>query len=105
VRDHVPAEIGWLIRYHSFQSVAGDSALLFDDRDRRFRDSHMRVFARYDLYSEHPDDVSTAHLDEYRELLDCSSRAASASAALHASGCVAPPGRAAGGTGLAVLYC
>ena len=70
VRDHVPDEIGWLIRYHSFQSVADDYAFLFDERDRRLRESDMRVFARYDLYSKHPDDVSTAHLDGYRELLD-----------------------------------
>jgi hypothetical protein len=34
------------------------------------RESHMRVFARYDLYTKDPEDVSTDRLEEYRELLD-----------------------------------
>ena len=66
----MPYEIGWVIRYHSFQSGADDYAFLFDDRDRALRESHMRVFARYDLYTKDPQDVSAAHLDEYRELLE-----------------------------------
>ena len=70
VQDLVPYELGWVIRYHSFQSVADDYAHPMNDRDRELRESHMRVFARYDLYTKDPQDVSAGHLDAYRELLD-----------------------------------
>jgi len=70
VRDHVPYEVAWEIRYHSFQSVAGEYLHLFDARDHELRESHMKPFARYDLYTKDPDDVSSEHLDEYLELLD-----------------------------------
>ena len=70
LRDHVPYEIAWTIRHHSFQSVAEDYLHLFDDRDRALRESHMKVFACYDLYTKDPEVASTEHLEEYRELLD-----------------------------------
>ena len=70
LRDHVPHAIAWTIRHHSFQSVAAEYPHLFDARDVELRASHMQVFARYDLYTKDRHDASTAHLDEYRELLD-----------------------------------
>ncbi|MBW2282310.1 MAG: inositol oxygenase [Deltaproteobacteria bacterium] len=69
-RDHVPYEVAWEIRYHSFQSVAGEYLHLFDARDIELRESHMKPFARYDLYTKDPDDVSSEHLDEYLDLLE-----------------------------------
>lgn len=70
IGELVPYEIGWVIRYHSFQSVADEYTHLMDDRDRALRESHMRAFARYDLYTKDPHDVSASHLDEYRDLLE-----------------------------------
>ncbi len=70
VRDHVPYELAWQIRYHSFQSVAGEYLHLFDARDHELRESRMKPFARYDLYTKHANEVSSAYLDEYLALLD-----------------------------------
>jgi inositol oxygenase len=69
LRDHVPYEIAWTIRHHSFQSVAEDYLHLFDARDRALRESHMKPFAGYDLYTKDPEVASTEHLEEFRELL------------------------------------
>jgi inositol oxygenase len=68
--DALPHEVAWTIRHHSFQSVADDYVQLMDERDLRLRESHMRPFARYDLYTKDPHDVSDAHLEEYREILE-----------------------------------
>jgi inositol oxygenase len=70
LRGRVPDEIAWTIRYHSFQSVAGDYPYLLDERDRKLRASHMKPFARYDLYTKDPRDASAERLEEYRELLE-----------------------------------
>jgi inositol oxygenase len=69
LRDHVPYEVAWVIRHHSFQSIAEDYLHLFDARDRALRESHMKPFARYDLYSKDPEACSTEHLEAYREIL------------------------------------
>ncbi len=69
-------ERGLYTRLHRDQTVERARALrakyafLFDARDRELRESHMCVFARYDLYTKDPLDGSSAHLDEYRALLD-----------------------------------
>ena len=69
LKDRVAPEIAWTIRHHSFQSVAEDYLHLFDERDRTLRESHMKVFARYDLYTKDPEVAPEEHLEEYRELL------------------------------------
>jgi inositol oxygenase len=69
LRDHVPDEVRWTIRHHSFQSLADDYLHLFDARDLRLREEWMKPFAGYDLYSKDPETASTEHLPEYRELL------------------------------------
>ncbi len=66
----IPHEVAWVIRHHSFQSVASDYLHLFDERDLALRESHMKVFAKYDLYSKDTQVALDTHLDEYRELLD-----------------------------------
>jgi inositol oxygenase len=70
LKDNLPHEIAWTIRHHSFQSVADDYTHLFDERDRALRESHLRVFARYDLYTKDPDAARADRLDEFLELLD-----------------------------------
>jgi inositol oxygenase len=70
LRDQLPPEIAWTIRYHSFQSLAEHYLQLFDDRDRRLRESYMKPFARYDLYSKDPELAPDELLSECRELLE-----------------------------------
>jgi inositol oxygenase len=68
--EQLPHEVAWTIRHHSFQSVADDYVHLMDARDLRLRESHLKPFARYDLYTKDPHDVNDAHLEEYRALLE-----------------------------------
>ncbi len=68
--EQLPPAVAWTIRHHSFQSVAGDYVHLMSARDLELRESHMRPFARYDLYTKDPRDVNDAHLEEYREILE-----------------------------------
>jgi inositol oxygenase len=69
LRDHVPDEVRWTIRHHSFQSLADDYLHLFDARDLRLREEWMKPFAGYDLYSKDPETAEAEHLPEYRDLL------------------------------------
>lgn len=68
-RDFLPREHAWTIRHHSFQSIAADYLHLFDDDDLRLRESHMKPFARFDLYTKHPRDVVERRLPEYEALI------------------------------------
>lgn len=69
-REQLPYEIAWMIRYHSFQSIAGEYLHLFDERDLALRESHMKPFARFDLYTKHPRQVVEQRLGEYRDLIE-----------------------------------
>jgi inositol oxygenase len=69
LQDHLPRAFAWTIRYHSFQSIAGDYLHLFSEEDRRLRESHMKIFARYDLYTKDPHRVTDARLPEYEALI------------------------------------
>jgi len=69
LKDQLPRAFAWTIRYHSFQSIAGDYLHLFSDEDRRLRESHMKVFAQHDLYTKDPRRVVTGRLAEYEALI------------------------------------
>ncbi len=69
LKDHLPRPQAWMIRYHSFQSIAGDYLHLFSDEDLRLRESHMKPFARHDLYTKNPHQVLEARLPEYQRLV------------------------------------
>jgi inositol oxygenase len=69
MKDFVPQDFAWVIRHHSFQSIAGDYLHLFSADDLRRRESHMKVFARHDLYTKHPRQVLEARLPEYEALI------------------------------------
>lgn len=69
LKDHLPRPQAWMIRYHSFQSIAGDYLHLFSDEDLRLRESHMKLFARHDLYTKNPHQVLEARLPEYQRLI------------------------------------
>ena len=66
----LPYEVAWTIRHHSFQSVGEDYLHLFNDRDLELRESHMKVFVKYDIYTKDPGIAVDEHLEECRELLD-----------------------------------
>jgi len=68
-RQFLPREFAWTIRYHSFQSIAGEYMHLFSAEDRRLRERHMKPFARFDLYTKNPREVVEHRLPEYEALV------------------------------------
>ena len=69
MKDYLPADFAWTIRYHSFQSIAGDYLHLFNADDLRRRESHMKVFAVHDLYTKNPLTAVESRLPEYETLI------------------------------------
>jgi len=71
VRDHLPEEALYMIRYHSFYAAhrEGDYGYLMNERDREmFR--WVRAFNPYDLYSKAPTRPDRRALEPYyRELV------------------------------------
>lgn len=68
-RPYLPRECAWVIRYHSFQSIAGEYLHLFDEEDLRLRERWMKPFARFDLYTKNPREVVERRLPEYEALI------------------------------------
>lgn len=68
-RELLPREFAWMIRYHSFQSIAAEYLHLFDEEDLRLRESQMKPFARFDLYTKNPREVVERRLPEYEALV------------------------------------
>jgi hypothetical protein len=68
--EQLPHAVAWTIRHHSFQSVAEDYLHLMSPADLRLRESHLKPFAGYDLYTKDPHDVNDAHLERYREIME-----------------------------------
>jgi inositol oxygenase len=68
VRDHLPDEALYMIRYHSFYAAHTEGAYghLMDARDRRLFDA-VRKFNPYDLYSKTPVKPDVAALKPYYE--------------------------------------
>lgn len=56
VKDYLPDEALYMIRYHSFYAAHKEGAYshLMDDKDRRLFDTAVRTFNPYDLYSKIP---------------------------------------------------
>ncbi len=69
VKDYLPPDFAWTIRYHSFQSIAGDYLHLFNADDLRRRESHMKIFAVHDLYTKNPHVALESRLPEYESLI------------------------------------
>jgi inositol oxygenase len=72
VRDRLPAEALYMIRYHSFYAAhrEGDYDYLMDERDRRMLE-WVRAFNPYDLYSKSPTPPDRKALEPYyRELVE-----------------------------------
>ncbi|MEO7718282.1 MAG: inositol oxygenase family protein [Capsulimonas sp.] len=70
VKDHMPEESLYMIRYHSFYAAHREGAYqnLMDDRDQEMF-SWVRKFNPYDLYSKTPERPDVAALRPYYEEL------------------------------------
>lgn len=72
VRDFLPREALYMIRYHSFYAAHREREYdwLMDDVDREMLD-HVRAFNRYDLYTKSDDPPDVQSLTPfYQELVD-----------------------------------
>jgi inositol oxygenase len=72
VKDHLPVEAQYMIRYHSFYAAhrEGDYRYLMNERDREMFE-WVRAFNPYDLYSKSPTPPDRKALEPYyRELVD-----------------------------------
>lgn len=69
MKDHLPRAQAWMIRYHSFQSIAAEYLHLFNEEDLRLREACMKPFAGHDLYTKNPHQVLEARLPQYEELI------------------------------------
>jgi inositol oxygenase len=71
LKDKVPHAVAWTIRHHSFQSVAEDYTHLMNEQDRELRETHMKRFVKYDLYTKNPQKVAGRnHLKYYQEIIE-----------------------------------
>jgi inositol oxygenase len=69
-KDYLPYEILWTIRHHSFQSVADDYTHLMNKEDRELRETHMKKFMTYDLYTKDQHKVGGHKLKYYQEIIE-----------------------------------
>lgn len=65
----LPYEILWTLRHHSFQSVAADYTHLMNAEDKELRETHMKKFMRYDLYTKDKYEARGHKLKYYQEII------------------------------------
>jgi len=70
VKDYLPEEAGYIIRYHSFYPGhhEGEYQYLMNDYDRAML-SWVQLFQKYDLYSKDPEPLDVVALKPYYEEL------------------------------------
>jgi hypothetical protein len=68
LRDHIPEDLAWLIRYHSLEM--GAAATLMDDGDLERTDRLLLPFARYDHATKSPFHVPATPLAKYRDVIE-----------------------------------
>lgn len=70
VKDFLPEEAGYIIRYHSFYAAhqEGAYAYLMNDYDRKMM-GWLKLFQKYDLYSKSPERLDIEQLKPYYEEL------------------------------------
>lgn len=69
-KDLLPYEMLWTLRHHSFQSVASDYTHLMTKEDKELRETHMRKFMGYDLYTKDKYNVGGHKLKYYQEIIE-----------------------------------
>jgi len=68
LKDYVPDEVAWLIRYHSID--LGKCEPCMDKRDRMYRDKYLLTFRRYDFGSKSPYHFPRPNMEKYRAMIE-----------------------------------
>ena len=70
VKDYLPEEAGYIIRYHSFYPAHREGAYdhLMSDYDKTMI-KWLKLFSRYDLYSKNTEPINTEELKPYYQEL------------------------------------
>ena len=68
LKDHLPDDLGWLIRYHSI--IPGSCAKYMDDRDLMRTRTLLKPFVRYDQGTKSPFNVPLQPLERYRPVVE-----------------------------------
>ena len=68
MKDHVSDHVAWLLRYHG---VPLDTiAALGDRRDKRYADSYLKTFRRYDIGTKSSTRMPSVDMTRYRALIE-----------------------------------
>ncbi len=68
-KNLLPIELLWTVRHHSFQSVAEDYTHLMSNEDKELRETHMKKFMAYDLYTKDKYNVGGHKIQYYQEII------------------------------------
>jgi len=68
LRDHIPDELGWLIRYHSVDVHAVSN--LMDESDLERTERLLLPFAHYDHATKSPFHLPSGTITKYRDLIE-----------------------------------
>jgi predicted HD phosphohydrolase len=68
LKDHLPDNVAWLVRYHSIHLESVRTYM--DARDRDYADRYWNVFARYDHGTKSPFFLPKKRIEDYRETIE-----------------------------------
>jgi len=68
LKDHLPPQVAWLVRYHGIEPDL--CAPYMDARDRDHAERYLAPFAIYDLYSKSPFRRPRSRLEDYRPIIE-----------------------------------
>lgn len=68
LKDHLPDELAWLVRYHSI--LPGSCVQYMDARDLDYCRRLLKPFARFDQQTKSPLNVPSRRIDRYRALVE-----------------------------------
>jgi hypothetical protein len=68
LRDYLPDDLAWLVRYHSVE--VGDVASLMDQDDLERTERLLLPFARYDHATKSPFTLPLANITKYRDVIE-----------------------------------
>jgi predicted HD phosphohydrolase len=68
LKDHVPAHVAWLLRYHSLRFDMCRE--LMDERDNEYYDKYLGIFRKYDLGTKSIFKIPPKRLENYRDLIE-----------------------------------
>jgi hypothetical protein len=68
LKDHVPAHLAWLLRYHG--TNLADVELFLSEQDRDYRDRYLIPFRKYDAGTKSYNHVPKIKLARYRDLIE-----------------------------------